>query len=251
MRGLIAVCLMSPLRWLVPSSAAISGASLLLQSSIGPIVLCGSASTTARLEQLQVWTNAGLLDPWRLLADWTLMTAAMMLPLTSSACARVAHAVVPRLRNWAILLHLAAYVLVWLVPGLLLVPLGLVVEASATPGFAAAGIAVALVWSATPLVQSARNVMHRSSSIRGFGGVALLDSMRFGAAQAVPCVVSCWPWMVVPFLFGDMHRPAMVLVAVYLFLDRMEPPSKPRWRLPPALVILARALDKPSRLGRA
>jgi hypothetical protein len=251
MRGLIAVCFGSPLRWLVPASAAIFSASLLLPSSIGLIVLCGSASATARLEQLRLWADAGLLDPWRLVADWVLMTAAMMLPLTSAACARVAHAAVPRLRTWAVLLHLAAYVLAWLVPGLVLVPLGLAAEASGIPGLAAAGLAAALVWSATPLAQSARNEMHRSFGIRGFGGVALLDSMRSGAAQAVPCVVSCWPWMIVPFLFGEIHRPVMVIAAAYLFLDRMEPPSKPRWRLPPALGVLVRALHSPPRLGRA
>lgn len=248
MWGLIAAAWQSPLRWLVPLSAALFASSNLLPPSLGLAKLCGTASYAVRVEQFWLMSQAGLVSPMRPVADWFVMTAAMMLPLTSAACARVKHAVATRLRVWAVLLHLAGYILVWLIAGLMLVPLGFAIEDTATPGLLI-GLGMALCWSASPLAQRARNQMHRPLRIRAFGGRALLDSLRSGAVQAGPCILSCWPWMVIPFLAGEAHRPAMVLAALYLWLDRMEPPGGPRWQVPPAIGTMARVLEMRPQLA--
>lgn len=238
------------MRWLVPASLAAFAVSTALPVGLGLTALCGAPDVGARLAQLRLGFASGLVVPWALVPGWMIMTAAMMLPLTSAGCARVLHAVAPALRRRAVSSYLAGYLIVWLLPGIALALAGLAFGPAAEQrGMALIGCAFALGWSASPIAQRARNAMHRAQPIRGFGPAALLDSGRFGATSAVSCILSCWPWMLVPFLFGDAHRLAMAAITLYLFLDRLEPPSPPRWRLPPAIAAARSFLAAPARLG--
>ncbi|GAB2182913.1 copper chaperone [Roseibium sp. LAB1] len=225
-------------RGAMPWLVALSACSYLLlgfaQPASNVAALCG------RLNALQTFFLPEQdLPVWQIFqaaaADWILMVVAMMAPLVAanvSYVGRVVHASQKAATSIAFLL---GYLCVWILSGLLLVPIAF---ALASLGgwldlLVSAGIAV--VWSMAPIAQWARNRCHGTGRIAAFGLAAQADGCWFGMRTGNACVLACWPWMLLPLQVETGHIALMALTGLFLFADRVAPPATPAWRLPPAL----------------
>lgn len=199
--------------------------------------LCGNLSIGA------VWFYISAV-PWSwtvgpLAADWGLMIVAMMTPLVAPQVARIVWASRRERQLIAAAIFLLGYWVIWFLTMVVLIPAAMLV----TWIFGAdldllAALAVALVWSASPSAQRARNLCHRTRPIRAFGPGVLMDSAQRGLSVGASCIAACWPWMLVPIAVQSVHLATMILVGAYLFADRIAPPARATWRLPPAFETL-------------
>ncbi|TNF21957.1 MAG: hypothetical protein EP318_05390 [Rhodobacteraceae bacterium] len=218
---------------------------LALPRGAGLAAFCGAVSLPVMLDPA-AWGALGW-APGRLALEWAVMVLMMMPPLVSAQVAHVVRSVRRTCRLRALLAFGLGYGICWLLAGVFLVPLGLMVSALLPAGLdTAALLAVALVWSAAPPAQGARNRCHRLERIGAQGEGAL----RHGGRTGLACVAACWVWMVVPLTVSAGHGPAMLAVALYLFAERLAPAAKRRWRVPPGLGVLA-GLGVRARLRRA
>ncbi|TYC62336.1 DUF2182 domain-containing protein [Rhodobacterales bacterium] len=175
-------------------------------------------------------------SPWLLVADWLVMLAAMMPMLLAAPIAHVRRCSLRGRAGRATLLFCLGYCAIWTLAAPLLVlvavTLGGLVGA---PGAVIAAVLLALVFSATPVHRSILNRAHLFGRIGLFGARADRDCLRFGLRHGAMCLAGCWAWMLVPLVAGDWHLQAMVIVTLCLLVERLAPPSPPRWRLPAVL----------------
>ena len=189
--------------------------------------------------------------PWSLwlgplATEWGLMLIAMMTPLVSMHVASIAWSSRPTRRGVAVGSFLAAYWATWFAAIVVLVPMGIVLASAVgrvadTP----AAIAFAACYSASPVAQRARNLCHRTGPVPAFGLAILMGSGKRGMMVGAYCIAACWPWMLVPMTVEAGHLPAMMLVGVYLFAERLAPPAPSRWRLPPAFTTIFGEVSRP------
>jgi hypothetical protein len=166
---------------LVAWSALIAGN----MGSSGGGVFCGSLHRATALDG-PVWT-AGL-------GEWSLMVAAMMLPLVIAPVRRAARASLWRRRHRAIAEFLVGYGLIWtLFGGAALVILALY---QPTPPWAPVAVfAIAALWELSPAKRRALSLCHRTIPLRPTGWRADFDCLRYGALQGRSCCSSCWVMM--------------------------------------------------------
>jgi hypothetical protein len=172
-----------------------------------------------------------------LLGAWALMLAAMMPPLFADPLRHVWYAsLVPR-RAWAGLMCLAGYAFVWISLAPIIVGLAWFLQALLpSVGAIAVALAAATVWSCSPAAQHARNWCHRRLPVGASGRRADGECFAQGLMSGAACTAVCWPWMLVPLLLGGAwHILAMVIVAIWLTLERTFPWRQPKWQLPPAV----------------
>lgn len=225
----------------VPLVAGLSAAGFLL-AAMGPAAaglpaICGVVAFSDLPDMAAFWV--ALASPRELARDWLVMVLAMMPLLTVQPVAHVRRCslAVRRLRATAV--FAAGYGACWAMAGLVLVPAGAVVIALLPAGTSALVLlAAAVVWSGSPPAQVARNRCHRLHRIGAFGFGAWRDCLRQGVTTGAACVATCWPWMLVPMATGTGHVPVMLLVTLVLLAERMMPPARVRWRLPPAVVAM-------------
>ena len=173
--------------------------------------------------------------PGQLAADWWLMVVAMMTPLTALQVAHVRRSSLSGRRAAAMAAFLGAYWTTWFVTILFLFPLALALSSAVgDKADLPAALLLALIVSASPAAQRARNRCHRTGRIAAFGAWALAGCARQGLTTGASCVAACWPWMLVPTTVQSLHLTPMILVGAYLFADRIAPAAPPAWRLPPA-----------------
>lgn len=198
---------------------------------------CGNIrlSEIWRLAQAVPW----LLSPSQLFIDWGLMVIAMMTPLIASPSAHVRRSVPPDRRTAAALVFLCAYWAIWCASFIILFPLAVALSTFAgDQANLPICLALALVFSASPLAQTARNACHKILRIAPFGTKTWIDSAAQGVISGTRCVAACWPWMLVPLAYQDGHTALMILVGIYLFAERIAPPSTAAWRIPPGFETL-------------
>ncbi len=156
------------------------------------------------------------------LAAWSLMVAAMMLPLTIGPLRTTATRSLWRRRQRAIVEFLAAFVGVWaLVGGALLAIDALAVElgwtdAHGAPLALAAGLALASAWQLTPWKRRALRACHRSLPLAPRGWRAVRDCLRYGASTARSCLASCGIAMAALALGGASLATMLVVTAVVI-----------------------------------
>jgi len=167
-----------------------------------------------------------------LLAEWLVMVAAMMTPLLVPTVNHVWRSSLRHRRADALLALGAGYGLCWAAAGLVLLPVATTIGHGWIT--AAALFASALAWSCSPVAQYARNRCHRVRGIDPFGLAADRDSFVQGAMAGGPCVLACWPWMLVPMSAPAGHAALTAAVTLILFLERLAAPRAPSWRPPPA-----------------
>lgn len=175
-----------------------------------------------------------------LLSAWALMLAAMMPPLFADPLRHVWSAsLVPR-RAWAGLVCLAGYASVWIGLAPAIVGLAWLLQAFLPPvGAMAVALATATAWSCSPPAQHARNWCHRRLPVGASGRRADRECFAQGLTSGAACSAVCWPWMLVPLLLsGAWHTLAMVIIALWLMLERTFPWRQAKWQLPPAVGLL-------------
>lgn len=159
--------------------------------------------------------------PARLMAEWTLMAAAMMLPLAAPMVRHVAERSFAVRRTRAALLFLFAYLAIWLAAGPPALAMLLLAKAAlAAAGLAASapllGCAAAALWQLSPAKAAALNRCHGTIPLRAFGAGADLDTIRFGLLHGRRCAASCLPLMLPVMLAG--HGPGTMALLLFLLL---------------------------------
>jgi len=215
----------------------VAGAALVLSSTLDidadlPLI-CGSALAGLRF---LLATN----PPPSLALAWLIMLLAMMTPLIALPLAHVRASSLAARRGRAAAGFLLGYFGVWMLAGVPLLAAAFMLRllAGSVPAACLAALAVALVWSASPLQKAAQNRAHRLRRIGLFGLAADRDCVVFGAALGGWCLASCWAWMLVPFFVPAAHPPAMVAVAAIVLAERLRGPGPLRWYAPVVLSAL-------------
>lgn len=222
-----------PMPGLLALSALGLALHLALLGSNGLAAFCGAVSPGILLDP-EAWQALGW-SPWRLVFDWTAMVLLMMPPLVSAQVAHVGRSARRACRPRALLTFGLGYGICWVLAGAVLVPAGLAVSALLPAGLdSVAVLAAALIWSASPPAQAARNRCHRLERIGAGGQGALRQGVLTGRA----CLAACWIWMVLPVTVASGHSLTMLAVALYIFSERLAPAASLRWRLPPGIGVL-------------
>jgi predicted metal-binding membrane protein len=181
---------------------------------------------------------------------WFVMLLAMMPPLLAQPLLHVWRSSHVRRRPPAVLIFACGYTSIWLGAGLLLVPAAILARLSLGSGAPVAALCLALLWSCSPIAQSARNACHRMRRITVFGPSADRDCLRFGIFVGAACLSACWPWMVLASVVDEWHVLIMAIVALILFVERIVPPAPLAWRMPPVLTFAASMMSRQNVLGR-
>lgn len=169
--------------------------------------------------------------PSWLLAGWALMLLAMMPPLLAGPLTHVWRSSLARRRHRALGLFVAGYAAAWMAAGPFLIALALALQVSAGESSGPLAVAAAILWTLTPWSRRALNRGHRLAPLALRGAGAASDAVRFGLVHGGWCIVSCWPWMMIPLVVLSWHSGLMVLVGALMLAQRLSPPSRPRWRL--------------------
>jgi predicted metal-binding membrane protein len=222
--------------------AGLSAAGFLLAatspSAAGLSAICGMAAFSDLPDLAVLWV--AFASPRALALDWLVMVLAMMPLLTAQPVAHVWRCSLTARRLRAVAGFAAGYGACWVAAGLVLIPAAAAAGAILPPGARAPILlAAALVWSGWPRAQAARIRCHRLRRIGAFGLGAWRDCLWQGVTTGSACVATCWPWMLVPMAVGTGHVLVMLVVTLVLLAERMMPPVRARWRLPPALVAIA------------
>jgi predicted metal-binding membrane protein len=155
------------------------------------------------------------------LAEWGVMAAAMMLPVTLPAVRHVAMNSIRTRRYRAMALYVAVFIAVWIGFGVtvLAVARGLQ-ERTAFDGrlLLAAALAAAAAWQLTPIKRRAVFGCRRTVPLPPVGMRADAACARFAWRQAWRCMISCWALMVVMTLAGH----ALVVMAALTVLMALE-----------------------------
>ncbi|AGK51723.1 hypothetical protein BTI_3838 [Burkholderia thailandensis MSMB121] len=220
---LVALVSVSLIAW----SALIVGA-----GGLTPPALCSIAGDWR--VPLATWLRLAYLSnsPSKFASDSVMMVAAMMAPLAAAPLRHVLERSFARRRMRAALLFVAGYAAVWLVAwiGLQIVAIAFTWVMPGPVARTGAGLALALLWQASPAKQGFLNVCHRRPPLAAFGVAADRDALRFGLASGVSCAGNCWALMLLPLLAGHAHVPATIAVMCFIVAERLERPATPAWR---------------------
>src|ERR1700730_11869718 len=193
--------------------------------------LCSSGAGSAL--PLSVSFDLALIfsSPARLAFGWTLMLAAMMLPVVAAPLRHVHDRSFARRRARAMLLFVLGYFAVWMAAGLVLRLVALT-AAWVVPMPLALGVAFALAvaWQVTPAKQWCLNRCHRRPQLDAFGVAADRDAFNFGLTNGASCAGACWALMLPMLLAGEGQILAMTAVTLLVFAERLERPAPLAWR---------------------
>ena len=185
------------------------------------------------------------------LVMWVPMMAAMMLPAITPAGTLWAKSIVRKgtaIGRLARLLTFAAgYLVVWSAAGLLAFALARPVEQALEAGLfsgrivAASVFALAGAYQLSPLREAC---LANCTSPMAFLGVATsgpaaLRDLRAGALHGAWCLGCCWALMAVLTLVGLMNVAAMVVLAVFIFIEKTTRFGVPAGRVAGVLMIAA------------
>jgi Predicted metal-binding integral membrane protein (DUF2182) len=148
-------------------------------------LLCTGAMLWSLPPVASLETALAVLGTERLAAGWTVMIAAMMVPLQYDLFDSIGLRSL-RSRRWGMIATAGAgYAAAWLAAGLVLVPAALLLRVGAVHWLAAAlpALGAALVWHVSPLRQRALNACHRLPPFAAFGWRGYRDAARIGLAR--------------------------------------------------------------------
>jgi predicted metal-binding membrane protein len=168
-----------------------------------------------------------------LLTGLALMLSAMMAPLLIPALRHV-RARSLRSRRWrAVSLVAVAHAAVWTVGGIVLLAVAsLLRSVTGQPDLALLlGLVAALTWQLSPLKQYCLNRHCAHPPISSFGSAADRDALRFGGTHAAWCLGSCWALMLVSLLAPAWHVAVMLVVSVWMWVEPLDRPERPAWRV--------------------
>lgn len=167
--------------------------------------------------------EAMALAPAGLLA-WTVMVAAMMVPLVWPAVRHVGLNSLRWRRQRAIAVFLCAYVAVWTVFGAVVLAARDLLTIAGRPAFGAA-LAVAALWQLSPQQRRFRRACHRTVPLPPRGLPAVAGDIRFGLRQGVTCIGVCWPLMLAMALVPGAMLLWMVVLSAAMAGAKLLPRS--------------------------
>lgn len=164
---------------------------------------------------------------------WLLMVVAMMIPLSIQPLLHIRISSFSDRRWRSTSFFLMGYVAIWLIAGLATKLLGLVMNRGVQDVTFQVAITalIACLWQVSPLKQRCLNQCHFHRPLSAFGRAADIDALRFGLEHGVWCVGSCWALMLFADSLSQWHTAGMVLVALLMYCERMDPPMTPCWKL--------------------
>ena len=231
----LALALISPgRRWCTVAAAIGLVVMICLPTQSSLPALCGALS---RVRPQDWQTVVGPISPLGLLSGWGVMLIAMMTPLFADPLRHVWFSTLAPRRGWAVLLCAIGYFAIWMMvaPVIIVMSWGLHAWLSANWVLPVA-TGAAIAWSASPWSQLARNRCHRLLRISACGRRADGECLIQGFHSGAMCVAVCWPWMVVPMLVdGFAHVAAMIVVSLWLTLERISSAREPHWQWPPVI----------------
>jgi predicted metal-binding membrane protein len=221
--------------WLLVLASACLSAWLLLALSGSDVTLPTFCSPAALWElPLSVSVDLAVLfnAPAKLVTGSALMVAAMMLPLCVAPLRHVRERSFVSRRAPAMLLFVAGYALVWMVVALALQALALVALWAAPSLLVclAGAAATSMLWQVSPAKQWCLNRCHRRPHLAAFGAAADRDVFAFGLTNGMACAAACWPLMLLPLFLMQAHVFGMIVVALFLFAERLDAPAPLVWR---------------------
>jgi predicted metal-binding membrane protein len=163
---------------------------------------------------------------------WALMIAAMMAPLLRAPLSHVRDRSLATRRARATLSFATAYLTVWMAAGGMLVVMATAIQALSPNSYLVLllGANAAIVWQFTPLKQRCLNRCHVQVEIGAFGTAADTRIFHSGLQHGMWCVGSCWLLMLMPLLLPQRHLTTMAVVGLWMYAERLESPTIPRWR---------------------
>lgn len=215
---------------------------LALDRATPPSPLCLSYATLAGTIEGVFWAAFAANTPDVVMLTWLAMLVAMMSPLLTRPVAQLWRRNPERRRRRAVALFALGYFAIWMTAGLALLTiaaaLGLFAGELGLPALTiAAGLAA--MWQAGPLRQRALNRCHRMPPMSASGASADRDCIHFGVTHGLWCAATCSPLMLLPLTSPAFHLPLMVVVSVWLVLERMLPPRRPSWTILPGQAVAA------------
>jgi predicted metal-binding membrane protein len=198
--------------WPVAALAAAAWGMLASQAAHAPTVV---ATGTGHLHHLPATGS-----PAMSLTAWTVMSAAMMLPLSLPAARHVGLNSPHHHRFVGVVLFTTAFLVPWVVLGAVLLPLGdVALSGGATgAGLGAVLLAAAAGWQLSPWKRQAVLSCSRSVPLAPFGLRAVSSRVEFGGRQSLRCMAACWPLMalmvVLPHSPGGLLAMGLVTVAL-------------------------------------
>jgi predicted metal-binding membrane protein len=168
-----------------------------------------------------------------LLIGWALMLTAMMAPLLIPALRHVRARSLRSRRLRAVSLVTVAHAAVWTVGGIVLLAVASALRSvTGQPDLAVLlGLVAALTWQLSPFKQYCLNRHCAHPPISSFGSAADRDALRFGGTHAAWCLGSCWALMLVSLLAPAWHVAVMLVVSVWMWVEPLDRPERPTWRV--------------------
>jgi predicted metal-binding membrane protein len=188
------------------------------------------------------------------LAMWVPMMAAMMLPAIAPVAIVWSLSVMRTARLPLRILRLAlfagGYLVVWSAAGLVAfalmrpVELGLETGAYSARGAAVAVFVLAGLYQLSPLREACLAKCRSPLTVLGIAtsGPAALRDLRAGALHGWWCLACCWALMAVLALVGLMNVVAMVVLAVFILVEKTTPLGVPAGRAAGVLMLVAAAV---------
>jgi predicted metal-binding membrane protein len=168
-------------------------------------------------------------------AGWSLMLAAMMLPFLWFPVFHVLDRSLAERRGRALLLFIVGYSTLWAALLALLWSASIALRMAAGSAAAAflAAVGIALLWQGSAAKVRFLRRAHLLTPLPAFGFRAELASLRFGAGLGANCAGACWALMFLPLAAGEARLPAMAAAAAMMLSERYGalPRPGPRPRL--------------------
>ncbi|MGO1543612.1 MAG: DUF2182 domain-containing protein [Gulosibacter sp.] len=164
------------------------------------------------------------------LGMWLAMLLAMSPPLLVREVGTQWRMSLRRNRLTRTLLFLYGYAFVWVIAGVVAVPLSSAIGQNVM--FVVLTAIAVVVWQLSPLRRRALRQCHRTPMLRAFGVDAYRESLRYGLGSGAVCVAICGPAMLLVLLTGQFHVIAMALVTIFLTIERYRPLARRTAALP-------------------
>ena len=237
----------SPMRWLVPISVLgfiaiwFSEQQMILPGFCGDI---GSGLATEIGFGTALDLALALNSPSKIFMAWGFMLVAMMPILLNQPILHVMRSNTRRRRIFSIVIFAFGYFTIWVLAGIAILSGVIIVrlwggDTYFTPFLF---LCLACLWSASPWHQRALNRAHLTRRIYPFGLKSVFDNFKYGIIHGSWCLSSCWLWMTFPLFVISLHFEAMIIATIIMFLDRIELPGRPRWRLPGFICVIRRLI---------
>jgi predicted metal-binding membrane protein len=217
--------------FLILLMSAITWVMLLVSSRSITLAHCPVTDSGKSLASFQMLLEMNPISS--LMAGWTLMLVAMMLPTLIASIHHVIERSFKRRRTRSVTLFVVGYAAIWMAAGVVLLAAMIILNWFTSGSYLPAIVVgiIAFVWQCSPVKQRCLNRSHNHRALAAFGIAADLDVLRFGITHGLWCVGSCWALMLFPMLLSEGHLAAMAAVTFLMISERLEQPRPLSWHV--------------------